>query len=134
MITEAKLKQFRNELKEFSKAMEDKFGIAVDVGSISYSSDQASGRLKITSTEEHGDAQEAKDIADFKRAMYKHGLDLSDRLKVFEYGNKSYRLMSLRPRAPKWPFIVEEVGGGNGKRVILKKYPGVIATIKGGRK
>src|SRR3990172_13227099 len=110
MLTKEKLQSLRMRIEDFNQTLEKELGLRLDLGNISYNAESARGKLQIFSTVGHASAKDAKRIADFKAGMHKFGLTLTDLDREFSWRGQQYRLVTLRPRAPKYPFVVEVVG------------------------
>jgi hypothetical protein len=136
MITKPKLKQLRTYIDEdVNKLLQEKFGVRLDIGSIRFDSNQASGRMTITSTENLGvEGRDAKLLADFKNGLwkYKHlGLTESHHGKMFAYNGETWKLVGLNTRAPKYPFIAIKVSTGQEFRLAKNAISNIVAKQGG---
>lgn len=136
MLTKEKLNGARKEIEKLNEVLKAKFGIEIEVGRITYSDESATGKLKIFAVGAGESKEDVQDKADFEKAMHKYGLEEADRGKLFDLNGTQYRLVTLRPKAPKWPFIVEDVLNPrtDGKRTILRNNPKVLMAIHNGRR
>ncbi len=105
-------KNIREELNsmDFSE-LEQKFGVAVSFGNCSYDSNSATFKLVLNNISEDGEVFDKAANA-FKTQAKFYDLDPDDLGKEFvdKYqNNEVFRIVGLKPRAHKYPVILERV-------------------------
>ena len=102
------LKNFRTEFKDAVKELEEKHGIVINLGNISYSGSDFTGKLEVRL--DSVDPNQ-KYIDTFKRCYKLYGLEEDMLNKSFRTNGKTLKFVGLDRKKRNYPCICE----GNGK-------------------
>jgi hypothetical protein len=112
------LKQLRADIDAAFVAIRQKHGVTLSIGNISYSPDKATSRLTMVAIGDSNVATDpraaalAKAQVEFKRCASSFGLKPEQYGMIFKYGRETYKLVGLKPRAPKMPILATNVADG----------------------
>ena len=110
------IKNFRVDFNEFKELLEEKYGLKINIGNISFN--DYGFTTKMTCMATSGDILDDRKN-EWNRECRKIGLKEEDFGKVFELG-ESYEIVGIRPRARKNNIIV--VRKDNGKEYVMDHY------------
>lgn len=103
-LTRDKVKQFREDFMKLNHALELKYGMKLELGSISFRSDSLSA--KVTGYVVGGDVDDANlEELEFKNLCHKFGMRPEDYGREFESCGRTYKLIGFLPKAKKYPYI-----------------------------
>ena len=118
-ITTTTLRDFRISFGETVKSLEEKHGITIEIGNITYEADGSGFRFKAEVT--NGTPDEAKKVQ-FERELNTYSYRF-DALTPEMYGMKiddpklgECKLVAIKPRARKFPMVIEQVSTGRRYR------------------
>ena len=128
-MTKANLKKFRADFTKAVEALEKSYGVKLELGAISYSENNFTTRLTVTNGGDNSEIEKTKfECAIVNFSMY--GLTKADYRKEFKATDgKTYRLVGVKPRARKNPFVIETVGGT--RYVCAPEFLGLKMDFKG---
>lgn len=109
-MTRENLKAFRVDFQNAVKALENKYGVKIEMGSISYTENDFHTKVTVTNGRTNLEAEKAqfeKNVQAFKL----YGLSKDDYRRPFEVQGKLHFLVGFKPRARKNMFIIESVNG-----------------------
>jgi len=129
MITRNEIKNFRVEFAETVKSLEKKYGVKIDLGSISYDDTSFHGKMTCTKLSETG-VKLDKTVTDFDFLKVLLGLkaNIGD---VFVAQGKKLTISGLDGKKPKYPVICK---GEDGKSYKVGVSMVNILMEKGARK
>lgn len=104
-FTGAGVDTFRFEFAAAVKEFEEKTGLKLSLGSITYSAKQLSGKLTVTIVEEGVNPEEAAHKETLRRNGWKFGLSESDFNKRIEFLGSVYSLKGVAERKQKYPIV-----------------------------
>lgn len=105
------LKMFRHEFTQSMKALEEKFGVKVDLGRISYSDTNFSGKITVSNVAEDGTV-ENPEAEGFRSCASLVGLKPEDLGREFTHRGETYKITGLNLRRSKYPISAECNGKG----------------------
>lgn len=103
-----KLNEIRNDLTEALAAVEQKHGVSIGIGKMTYSDIQFTTTLTVTVGSSKSDA--AKILWDANCLFT--GLAKSDFGKCADIDGRTFRIIGIKPRARKYNIIVRDMGTG----------------------
>lgn len=110
------LKNLRSDVDVALKTVAAKYGIQISLKNISFMSERATGKLEFIVLGDNADSNtNPRDVvmqSDFKRYANSFGLTPEKYGTIFKYGHDSYKLVGLKPRAPKMPILATRVTTG----------------------
>jgi len=112
------LQQLRADMDAAIQQVAQKHGITIRLKNISYLPERATSKLEFIATGEAASAanpqaaQEAIYAADFKRYCSSFGLKPEQHGATFKHGRDTYKLVGLKPRAPKNPILAKSFTNG----------------------
>ena len=110
-ITKKSLTQFRAEFKETVKVLEEKHGIKISLGGITFDEDGFRSKFTVLNVNK-GDEGKSSHVLqmekDFRENAQYFGLKESDLGKTFERGSDTFTIRGLKPKSHKYPFIVQK--------------------------
>lgn len=104
-FTGAEVDTFRFEFAAAIAEFEKKTGLKMELGCITYSSKQLSGKLTVTIIEEGVNPEDAAHKQSLKRNGWKFGVTESDFNKRIEFLGNVYRLKGIKDRKQKYPIV-----------------------------
>jgi hypothetical protein len=109
------LQAIRNDVNSALKAVEERYGVAFDIGRITYTS--ATIRTKLSGTivgavSGASNSVEAQLIIGLKSYGYIYGVSEKDAKKVFSANGNQYVFMGIKASSKKYPFVVKRVSDG----------------------
>jgi len=110
-IESGNFKEFRVDFAEAMKAVEEKHGLKIGIGNISYNATQFTS--KITVVESDGTDRSVEDIKyedAYKKSCQLFGLELEWLGAEFEGQGKSFKVIGLNTRASKRPVVCSCAG------------------------
>ena len=116
MFTKESLRAIRPRIEEQLKHLEAELGIKIRVGNASFSANNATFKLELTSINEDGSVvpREEAQFLEFCAAV---GLKREDLGKVIAYAGNAYKITGLNLRSAKYPIMVKRVTDGKGFRL-----------------
>ena len=106
-IDKASLKQFRVDFAEAVKELSEKYGVAIDLGNISYTADGFHSKMTVANGAAQG---ESKLVLDYKK--YQKLRDLPDLNSPILINGTVHHICGFKPMATKQPVIVRGPQGG----------------------
>jgi len=107
-ITKEFLKSFREDFAEVVKELEDKYGLVIHLGSISYGFDNFTGKIEC----QMGANQEEVEKKNFERDCRLVNLIPSDFNRIVTVQGKEYQIVGIDLGKRKYPIKVKEVSTG----------------------
>ena len=107
-MTKTNLKNFRNDFANAMKALEEKYGVTVEMKNISYTQDSFTTKIEVVNESDN------REQTDFERNVVcfkNYGLTKNDYKKVFKIKGEKFYLVGINPRARKYPFILRNEKG-----------------------
>ena len=111
-FTGNKVDEFRSELSTFLKSFESRHGVAVNLGSMTYRSDQLTTKMTVTVVKEGVNPEEAMNRQSIKEHGWRYDLTESDFNKEIAFMGKLYSLKGVKKIKQKFPIIVEKMSTG----------------------
>ena len=108
MITPQVLQDFREDFKQAMQALEQKYGLVIDLNTIHYTATEFNAKLVAKEGESRDDVNEA----DFKRYCRQYGLEPTDYDRRFTFQGKDYIVVGVRPSKRKYPICCQSVEDG----------------------
>jgi len=121
-ITSKLLSDFRKELEEATKGLQEKHGIILDFGAMTYNDTQFTFKTTATIGESKEDVEKVQFESDKGRMFELIKLNINYGDELFLQGLR-YKLVGLKPRASKMPIVVEQKANG-------KRYKISMSTLK----
>lgn len=109
-LSKAKVQQISQEMKTALKEIAQKHGLDVNIGNIGYNCTKFSTKLTVSVLGNHGENQEA-DKKEFELYAPRFGIKPSAFGKTFDLSGKQATVIGIKPRAKKYPVIVETTTG-----------------------
>jgi hypothetical protein len=112
------LKSLRMDMESALLQVASKHGIVIQVGNASFYPEKGKFQVHIMTkgnTPGVGDDASAREVgmaADFKRYAKQFGLKPEQYGVTFKFGRETYKLVGLKPRAPKMPVLATNVSNG----------------------
>ena len=107
MLTRAQFKTFRKDFEDAVVGLEQKYGLTLSLGKITYSDTEFRTPLTATKVIEGKTSEQVQ----FEEHASLFGLKPEDFGKTFTVDGKEYKLIGLCPSAPKWPVVGQRVDG-----------------------
>ncbi len=116
------LKNLRADVDAAMGNIASKYGIAIRLGNISFLPEKATGKVEFVVTNNTSDGtsvnpREAVMKPDFKRYAHAFGLKPEQYGVIFIFGQERYKLVGLKPRAPKLPVIATNIANGTSYKL-----------------
>ena len=109
-MNRATLQEFRKDFQEHVKGLEEKYGVTIQMGNITYGETDFHFKTEVKNKVSSEEAErQQKD--DFDRYCRLYGFDSSDYRKQFQYGNSTYEFIGFEPKKRKYPCLCKEVTG-----------------------
>lgn len=108
-ITKSELKNFRNDFDAAVKALEEKYGVTVQLGNITFSEMKFTSKMTVTNKETKSGV--SAEQAEFNDLAPMYGFEPSDYLKEFVQGGRTYTFVGFNPRAKKSPIKLRRDDG-----------------------
>ena len=102
-------RKFREEFNEWKRQLEEKFGVVIEIGSITYDFDS----LKCQLTAKEGGSKEEVQENDFNKYCRQFGLAPEDLHRRFRYRNEMYEIIGIRPNKRKYPILCQKISDGS---------------------
>jgi len=99
------LKEFRKDLAENLKSLEEKYNLEIKIGNISYGA--ANFNMKLEALVGTEDTDAAKNY--FEASAYSFGVAPSDYGRLFDSNGRTFKLIGFLPKGRKYVFLGEEV-------------------------
>ena len=113
-------KQFRKDLQEALKSVEEQYDGEISLGGIGFSSSGAS--VKVTLKENPSDGKSIEQ-AEFEKFAFSFGLKKEDYREAFQFQGKSYRIVGFKIKSPKYPILGEAIGTNK-----VSKFPETVLS------
>jgi hypothetical protein len=107
-ITRMNLKAFRMSFANQVKDLEKHYGVKLELGNIRFTENQFSSKLTVTNV---GDASTSLAEVKFGTLCKKYGFTKSDYNRTLVVNGKKFKLVGFKPRATRYPCIVENQNG-----------------------
>ena len=122
MLTRAQFKAFRQDFEDAVVGLEQKYGVNLSLGKITYSDTDFRSTITATKVVEGKTPEQVQ----FEEHAALFGLKPEDFGKHFTVDGKQYELIGLRPSAPAWPVIGRRADGKpfKFKEAVLKQIIG----------
>ena len=122
-FNKSNLQDLRSKLNEAVSSVSEEFGIAIDLGRINYSPEEAAIKLTMTaigSNQRKGETPEdAKLRIEFEKYATLFGLNASDYGKTVKVGNDKFKIVAIKPRRSKFPIVGESLTNGMSYKLTL---------------
>lgn len=96
-FTKKEFTSFRNDVEEALKSLEEKYGVTIDVGHISYSEFDFTAQLKVTKNDGKTDGRKLL----FEQYCRLYGFEPEDYERELNLSGKVFKLVGFNPRSPK---------------------------------
>lgn len=129
-FTNKEFKEFREDFTTAVKELEEKFGLDVTLGNISYSIDKFTCRMTCQKRKSKGSAQDAEKSA-FHKLCHFYGFEKEDYKLQFSLNNKLFELVGFNSNAPKNNCQIIRILDGASYRCndeVIKRAIGRIAS------
>lgn len=103
----------RADLESHLFMLEEKFGLKIDIGKMTYSGTSVRMSIEAALVAENGLTLNRK-AKDFEQLASLYGFEPDDLGKTFKSGGKEYRITGLNSRAGKMPVLAECLADGRG--------------------
>ena len=110
MITKDLMKKLRVAIDQALVEAGEKHGVKMKVGNGTFTDLSGSFKLNIQPLNEDGQAV-SKHETDFLQYCHLYDLEPKDFGTMFNYGTGRFKLVGLKPRAPKYPIVGEDSSG-----------------------
>ena len=111
------LAQLRPSLQQRLNEVGEEFGIAISLGSMSFSSAEATSRVTMTAVGDNvrtGESvSDSKARIEFVSHAWKFNLKPEDFGKVVTVSGKSFEIVGLKPRSSKYPILGKDTTSGD---------------------
>ena len=108
-INKNTLTEFRRDFKEAVAGLEEKYGVTISLGSISYSENDFTSKLTVNNGHDKDDiAQREFDRDVWKYAHLGLGKGMYKRIFIGLDGNR-YAILGFNTKAPKYPLIIRNI-------------------------
>lgn len=104
---------FRADVKEALKSVEEKYGVEIECGNITYSEDRFD--LKIKAVKAGVDIRKIE----FERLCYRHGLKPEDYGREFIYEGNTYKITGINKNAKTYPIITKKEGSADNTETVF---------------
>lgn len=101
MLSRKEFTDFRNDVKQALTGIEEKYGISLSLGGITYSDIQFTMKINATVLAKG----KSKDQMVFEEYCNLYGFKPEDFGKTFSLNNKTFKLISINPKARKYSII-----------------------------
>jgi hypothetical protein len=115
MFQKAELNSFRKDFEQAVKGLEEKYGVKLELHSISYSDIEFHTKLTATKVGETGEKK--IDVAMFNTLKKWLGLE-SNLGDSYSYNGKTYTIYDLDPKKAKYPVLLKGSDGKNYKNTV----------------
>lgn len=107
-INKESLKEFRKDLDEIIKPLEEKYGVTIDLGSISFSDIEFSTKINVKNNEINGKSVEQYE---FEKVCHLYGFKPEDYGKEFKQKDETFKFVGFNINSPKYKYkCVNEKG------------------------
>ena len=107
-MTRQNLKMFRMNFENLVKDFEKRNGVKLELGNIRFSDNQFTTKLTVTNI---GDTSSSLEEIKFAELCTKYGFSKSDYNRTVKVNGRKYKLIGFKPRATRYPCIVENHNG-----------------------
>lgn len=114
-INSKTLKDFREDLKRAVIDLEKKYGVAIELGRITYDEEEFRGKLTVVNKANLGDKDSNINKVNWDRNCTNFGFKSEDYGRKIFYQNKYYTIEGINPRKWKYPIILVS----NGERYVF---------------
>jgi len=111
-FTGNKVDEFRSEFAEFVKSFERRHDVAIDLGSITYRSDQLTAKMTVTVVKEGDNPEDAMYKQSLKEHGWKFNVTEEDYNKNITFMGKIYNLRGIKSRKQRFPIVVKKQSDG----------------------
>jgi len=108
MIDKQMLDDFRKDFQDAMQALEQKYGVVIELGRISYSATSFDAKLEV----KEGESKEAVNESEFKMYCRMYDLEPTDYDRRFTYQGDDYIVVGIRPSKRKYPIACQQVQDG----------------------
>jgi hypothetical protein len=105
------LTKFRKDFSDAVKELEKNYGVKLDIGNISFNSEQFTSKLTTTIVREGEDPEKAKAMKEIKTYGFRYNITENDYGKVFTANGKVFTFVGLKPKSPKFPVLGKDSNG-----------------------
>lgn len=111
MLTKEMLQKIRPDFEDAMKQLEEKYGVRISLGKLTYDSNSAGGKLTILDIGDGGDVF-SKERDDFIKHAIIYGLKSEWIDGKFKHNGKSFEISGLKTRNSKLPVLAKNVKTG----------------------
>ena len=121
MLSVMQFKEFRKEVEAALAPIAEKYGTTVKIGSMSYTSTDFKMPLTFVKKEINGKPYEQ---VEFEKYCHCFGFCQEDYRKEFTYNGEKFKIVGVKPNAPKYPVLAE-----NAKGEVYKMTAGLVKML-----
>jgi hypothetical protein len=116
MFTKPELKNFREDFQQAVKELETKYGVTIELGSISYTSNDFHAKMEVKKKVVEGiEGNVSHDQFEFEKYCFFVGLTKDFYGKQFSMHGKTFTISGINPKAHKMPVIATCTDGKSYK-------------------
>jgi len=108
MIDRTMLQNFRQDFADAVKGLEQKYGVIIELGSITYSSISFKGKLEV----HEGASKDDVNAQEFKKYCRRYGLSEDDYDRRFTYKGEDYIIIGIKPSKRTYPIVCQHALNG----------------------
>lgn len=116
-FTRDSLKRFRDDFDVAVEELKKKYGVEIELGNISFSSDYFRTKLEVRKAVSSDGSKIDIELEKFKKDAPKVGVSASIYGKEFTYRGRTFKVTGVKPRSSKYPIIAEELGSGTSYKL-----------------
>jgi|WetSurSiteA1Bulk_404760.scaffolds.fasta_scaffold00214_17 hypothetical protein len=110
MITRNELKIFRKDFESAVESLENKYGVKIELGAISYGEDSFHGKMTCTKVNANGEKKVDTKFFELYKSVYGLKANIGD--SYTDYKGVTYVIYDVDPKKPKYPVLLR---GSDGK-------------------
>ena len=110
MLTRDQVRNLRENLQEHLDELNEQLGYKLTLGSCSYGGNIATFKLECAALNDDG-GSETKQQQDFRLNADRFGVPANALGYSFSFRGKTYKIVGMKPRSYKWPFLAEDANG-----------------------
>lgn len=108
-ITRSLLRAMNDDMEQALKAVAEKHGVSIEVGSARFTSQNATFKVQIAVIGKGGVA-DTREAQDFRIFATSYGLSPDDLGQIFPYGGKELTIVGLSRKSAKYPILCKRDG------------------------
>lgn len=111
-MSKSQFNEFRSEFAEAMKALEERFGVSIEMGNIRYDDDYFTSKMTVTNKTVSGYKITEVSVTDAMSDL--NAVTIGSRWKK-DGGNTIYTVVDYKGNRPKYPWIIESENGARYK-------------------